>query len=324
MFRVKFAGDASANQVISTPRFAAVKKNLYQRVTKPGFAGYWIFRHSFTEPQPPSSSDVVLCYIHGGGYALWQPGTYTPLLMAVVESVIKRGLTVSLFALDYSLTPEAGFPTQLGQCGAMYKYLGEEMGIDYQKVAFMGDSAGGHLILSFLTHLHKPVPFLSPNPSEGLPKPGAGIYLISPWVTFDTSSPTYKDNDGLDILNTDVINRLSQTFLIASKEAASEEAKPYREFVNPVPAWAEILPKKVFVTSGSLEVFVGDIERVVHAMRDAGANVTYSCTENKTHDWQFTDIRKVAGAWLTTPLEKEIPVKLEGAEELAGAIAGDH
>ncbi|EIN07306.1 alpha/beta-hydrolase [Punctularia strigosozonata HHB-11173 SS5] len=320
--RVAFAGDASANQILSQPRYAAVRKTLYQRVEKPSFAGYWIFRHSFTEPQPPSSSDVVLCYVHGGGYAVWQPGTYMPLLMAIVEAVIKRGYTISLFALDYSLTPEAGYPTQVGQMAGMYKYLGEEMGVDYQKVALMGDSAGGHLILSFLTHLHKPISLLSPNSSEGLPRPGGGIFLISPWVSFNSSSPTYKSNDGLDIINKPIIDGFAQLWLTASKEAASEAAKPYREFVDPVPTWADILPKRVYVSSGSLEVFVGDIDKMVHAMRDAGADLQYSCAENKTHDWQFTDIRKVQKEWLSTPLEKEIPVMLAGAEELAYALVG--
>ncbi|EIN05735.1 alpha/beta-hydrolase [Punctularia strigosozonata HHB-11173 SS5] len=322
VLRAHFAGDASADRVLSHPRFVSVRKNLYQRVEKPSFAGYWIFRHSFTDPQPPSSSDIVLCYIHGGGYMAWQPGTYMPLLMAIVEAVIKRGFTVSLFALDYSLTPEAGFPTQIGQTAGMYKYLGDEMGVDYQKVALIGDSAGGHLILSFLTHLHKPTPLLSPNPSEGLPRPGGGVFLISPGVTFDTSGPTYKTNDGLDMLSTSVMNRVSQTFLIASKEAASDEAKPYREFVDPVPNWAEIVPKRVYVSSGSLEVFVGDIEKVVQAMRDAGVDVQYSCAQNKAHDWQFTDIQKIEQAWLRTPLDKEISVKLAGAEELAFALVG--
>jgi acetyl esterase/lipase len=200
---------------------------------------------------------------------------------------MKRGCTISIFALDYSLTPEAGFPTQVGQVAAMYNYLGEEMGVDYQKIALMGDSAGGHLSLSFLVHLDSPTPLLSPNPSAGLPKPGAGAFLISPWVTFDTSSSTYKTNDGVDLLTKPIAERYTSLFLGASEHARSTATQPYREFLHPVSGgrdWVQILPKKVLVSAGANEVFVGDIKHAADAMREASVDVQLSLAEGKPHD----------------------------------------
>jgi acetyl esterase/lipase len=323
IFRISFAGDTVAEKFLNQPRFAAVKSNLYQRVERPSFTGYWIFRHSFTDPQPPSSSDIVLCYIHGGGYVVWQPGTYISLMLAVVEAVMKRGFTISVFALDYSLAPEAAFPTQLGEMAAMYAYLNKEMHVDYQKIALMGDSAGAHLVLSFLSHLDHPTSSLSPNPSDGLPKPGAGVFLTSPWVTFDTTDETYKTNDGIDMVNKSVVGGLARIYLTGSKEAGTDEVKPYREFLHPVTGgreWAQILPKKVYVSAGRNEVLVGVIEKTVEAMGEAGVSVQFSCPEGKAHDWQFTDCLRAEKSWLQTPLEKEVSVKLDGVEELAEAL----
>ncbi|EIN05692.1 alpha/beta-hydrolase, partial [Punctularia strigosozonata HHB-11173 SS5] len=306
IFRVAFAGDAVAKRVLNSPRFDAVKSNLYEHVRKPDFAGYWMFRHSFTDPKPPSSSDLVICYVHGGGYAVWQPGTYTAFILAIVEAIMKRGLTVSVFALDYSLAPEAGFPTQVGQMAAMYKYLHEEMDVDYDKIAFVGDSAGGHLCLSFLTHLHRPTQWLSPNPSEGLPKPGQGVFLMSPFVTADTSCSTYQTNDGLDMLSKSIVTQYSGIFLDASEYGNTDLALPYVQFVvYPVPGgrdWAQILPKKVWVSAGTNEVSEGHIEQLADAMREASIDVRFSLTDGKSHDWQFVDCLKAEKAYLGVPL----------------------
>jgi acetyl esterase/lipase len=255
---------------------------------------------------------------------VWQPGTYITFLLAIAEAVMKRGCTISLFALDYSLTPEAGFPTQVGQVAAMYKYLVEEMGVDYRKVAIMGDSAGGHLALSFLAHLHSPTPLLSPNPSAGLPKPEAGAFLISPCVTFDTSCSTYKTNDGIDMLSKSAVTRFGRFYFMASEHASTDSAKPYHEFLHNAGSrdWVQTLPKKVFVSAGANEAYVEDIQRAVEAMRESGTSVQFSLGKDKAHDWQFTDCLKAEATYLQTALEEAPSVQLDGVEELAEALAG--
>ena len=62
--------------------------------------------------------------------------------------LVKRlGLTV--VSLDYSLSPECQFPTALLECEkvlqALYSEKFADFGVDPNRIALMGDSAGGNL-----------------------------------------------------------------------------------------------------------------------------------------------------------------------------------
>src|SRR5438045_385968 len=124
---------------------------------------------------------MVIFYLHGGGYMTSQPVSYLIFLLKLAESIIVEGRTVSIFALDYWLAPESAFPAQLGDASNAWAYLTEEMGVDMRRVVLVGDSAGGHLALSFLVNLRNPIIGLGESRSvieTRLPIP-AGLVLIS-------------------------------------------------------------------------------------------------------------------------------------------------
>ncbi|MFG1704734.1 alpha/beta hydrolase [Nonomuraea sp. M3C6] len=85
----------------------------------------------------------ALIYLHGGG---WTVGTLDefeiPMRMFAEHAGIKT------YAVDYSLAPEAKFPTQLEECEFVIRWLYEhaaEQGVDPAKIALGGDSAGGNM-----------------------------------------------------------------------------------------------------------------------------------------------------------------------------------
>ncbi|EIN05699.1 alpha/beta-hydrolase [Punctularia strigosozonata HHB-11173 SS5] len=257
-----------------------LKEELYDaRFRRPDFAGYWMLRHCFTDPQPPSSSDIVLCYIHGGGYQVWQPGT------------------VSVFALDYSLVPEAIFPMQIGQMAAMYRYMQEEMGVHYNKVAIAGDSAAGE-----------------------------GSLPDQPDLLAGHVSATYHPNDGLDMLSKTIVDQYVAEIFGASEHAGKELGLPYHEFARPVPGWkrdwAEVLPTRVWIGAGANEVSAGDIEDMAEAMRVASVEVELALAKGKAHVWQFVDCLAAEGVYLKASIGQALPPAMVGVEELANAIAG--
>jgi acetyl esterase/lipase len=102
-------------------------------------------------------------------------------LLRIAETIIAGGKKVSIFNLEYSLAPEAKFPTQIQQAGQAYSYLVKEVGVKESKISLMGDSAGGSIALGVLTHLQSPISSL--RSIEELGRPGKGLYLISPWVS---------------------------------------------------------------------------------------------------------------------------------------------
>jgi acetyl esterase len=124
---------------------------------------------------------------------------------------------VKILSIDYSLAPEAPFPVALEECYAVVKYAKEhaaELGIDPERIAIGGHSAGGNLsaAICLLDEERKELgpralildyppldihtdPYLKPQPKKAIPpklarlfdiayagsREGAKNPLISPW-----------------------------------------------------------------------------------------------------------------------------------------------
>ncbi|MFT4075467.1 MAG: alpha/beta hydrolase fold domain-containing protein [Asticcacaulis sp.] len=88
----------------------------------------------------------ALVYLHGGGFTLFSLDTHDRLMR---EYAARAGLIV--IGLDYPLSPEAKFPVALDLITAFTLWLadnGREIGIDRERIALAGDSAGGNLSIA--------------------------------------------------------------------------------------------------------------------------------------------------------------------------------
>ena len=86
--------------------------------------------------------------IHGGGFVLGDPEMDDPYMMNIALHA-----KVKILSIDYSLAPQAMFPQALNECYAVAKYAryhGDELGIDSEKMAIGGHSAGGNLSAAVL------------------------------------------------------------------------------------------------------------------------------------------------------------------------------
>lgn len=170
--------------------FAPVVKTLPGYGEKYGPAGIWI-----TKDPNRSKLDPVLIYLHGGGYFLQ---TQHQQLEAVIGmyKLVDPSKKLSILFLDYDLVSfNHQFPRQLRQLDSIYTKLVEE-GND--NLLLMGDSAGGHLAITYTQYITMKKPYL-PYPEK--------LVLISPWVDMATDSNDYKpglsyyDNQPRDIIN---------------------------------------------------------------------------------------------------------------------------
>ena len=96
------------------------------------------------KPTEDQSLPVVL-YAHGGGYMLGNLDTHDRICRLLAQ---KSGWAV--LAVDYTLAPEKKFPVQSEQVFAALEYVAShasELGLDVQRIAVAGDSAGAHLSL---------------------------------------------------------------------------------------------------------------------------------------------------------------------------------
>src|SRR5437667_119745 len=101
-----------------------------ERVTAPVAPAEWL--------APPSArADIVVLYLHGGGYVIGSPRSHRHLAAAIARAARARALV-----LDYRLAPEHPFPAALEDAVAAYRWLLAQ-GQAPASLVIAGDSAGG-------------------------------------------------------------------------------------------------------------------------------------------------------------------------------------
>lgn len=91
----------------------------------------------------PGGPKPAFVYLHGGGWTLFSLDTHDRVMR---EYAARAGVVV--VGVDYSLSPEARYPVALTQVVAVIRWLrtnGAALGIDRDRIAVGGDSAGGNL-----------------------------------------------------------------------------------------------------------------------------------------------------------------------------------
>lgn len=81
--------------------------------------------------------------MHGGGFVLGNAEMDDPFMQ-----LLAKNANVKIISIDYSLAPDFPFPKALNECYAVVKYAKEhadELGIDPDRMAVGGQSAGGNL-----------------------------------------------------------------------------------------------------------------------------------------------------------------------------------
>ena len=80
---------------------------------------------------------------------------YLEFLIAWIDLLKTAGYrNPTVFAHEYSLVPNATYPTQLEQTISSYRHVSSIVG-DASRICIAGDSAGCTLILSLLLHIAK-------------------------------------------------------------------------------------------------------------------------------------------------------------------------
>lgn len=126
---------------------------------------FYVERRFFTQPDPPAVADVrnlqgdggiplrlyrpgpgrlpLLVYFHGGGWTIGDLDTHDVVCRTLA---VQSGIAV--LSVDYRLGPEHRFPAAVDDSIAAVRYARREaaaLGIDADRVAVGGDSAGGNL-----------------------------------------------------------------------------------------------------------------------------------------------------------------------------------
>ncbi|KAL5614162.1 hypothetical protein FOVSG1_003225 [Fusarium oxysporum f. sp. vasinfectum] len=148
--------------------------------------GHWI--------GSPTAKNVLIWY-HGGGFALPANIGYFKFWKTLVCETRCAEKDLAVFAVSYTLAPEAQYPLQLRQSVEALRYIIMKTRREPRQILLGGDSAGGNLVVGVLSHLaHKHADI------EGLKldEPLAGTVAIAPWTNLtvdDSRVPPYHGGD---------------------------------------------------------------------------------------------------------------------------------
>ena len=124
--------------------------------------------------------DMSIIYIHGGGFVTGSPRSLASVILPV--SMLSR---VDAIGIQYSLAPEARFPTPLDEIDKVYRSILERK--PGQKVFIVADSTGCALALGCVMRWR----------DIGVTAP-AGIVLMSPMIDAKALSDTHITHKDLD------------------------------------------------------------------------------------------------------------------------------
>ncbi|MGA7078698.1 MAG: alpha/beta hydrolase [Terriglobales bacterium] len=238
--------------VISSRELSAVN---ITPVVEDKFRGSW-FAAKKTDPH------TTVLYLHGGGYSFY-PQAYAHFIALITLAAKSR-----TFALDYRLSPEHRFPSQLEDALSAYCWLLEQ-GADPAHLIFAGDSAGGNLTLALL---------LAARESK-LPLPALAIAL-SPATDFEANL-THAD-----LTEKESFDWIEKRMLELWADWFCDSAERRNPLISPLYADLRGLPP-IYIQAGRAEILYPSIQAFADRAREQNADVVLETWEDMTHDFQL-------------------------------------
>jgi acetyl esterase/lipase len=203
---------------------------------------------------------------------------YMEFLLAWVALLKSAGYrNPAIFALEYTLVPDATYPTQLHETVAGYEHV-LSLAQSSARVVVGGDSAGATLILSFLL-------YLSEHSELRHQKPGLAI-MISPWVTIVSSN---NRNTESDFLNSDSLELYGRQYIGNKVSPSDPMVSP--GYCKDVKKWKEASPEHGwYFLYGSEEVLGPETRRLITLLKDTGKDVDVWEDQGGIHAWPVASL----------------------------------
>ncbi len=270
--------DRTPGESAQTP--AALRENAKARAKKltPWASGWPLKMDSVTDIQIPLAGRTLnarlyrpepgllptVVFFHGGGFLTGDLETHD-LLCRRLASAAKA----SVFAVDYRLAPECPFPAAVDDAKAATEWWlvhGTQWGVDSNRLAVCGDSAGGNLAAVTALHLR----------AQAEPRLKAEV-LLYPIADCRAASPSYHTFASGYSLTADGMRRYLEQYLGGPALKLHPDASP---LLATQPAWAA---SKALVVLAKCDVLRDEGHAYAEALRRAGVEVTVSEYERVIH-----------------------------------------
>lgn len=235
----------------------------------------------------PRRTDAVVIHFHSGGFVAG-----SPQLSREFAARLSAETASTLLLPAYRLAPEHPHPAALDDALAAYRMVLDEH--EPGRVAVGGASAGGGLALALLVRAR----------DEGLPLPAA-TYLLSPWLDQRLSSPSMRDPDSADPLNS-----VAYLELLARHYRGLALAEDPR--ISPLLADLGGLPP-IHVEVGGPERLLDDSLSLVSAVARAGGSVGVAVVAGALHTFPHGAFRTPEASAATRRIALHLRLHLEGS-----------
>jgi acetyl esterase/lipase len=203
--------------------------------------------------------DLTIYYLHGGGYVL------SPRNLRNLSALLAHTARARVFALEYRLSPEFAFPSQLEDALAGYRWL-LAGSVQPSRLAVLGDSAGGNLTLALLQALR----------AAALPQPSIAV-CISPWADLAEPPEGLHENEKYDWIQ--------KRFGLKWAGWYTRGADPCQPLISPVRAdFTGLAP--IYIQAGGAEILRDFVRALADHAQAQGADVTLEVWPEMVHDFQ--------------------------------------
>lgn len=198
-----------------------------------------------------TNNERLILFFHGGGYIAGSIHTHRELAGRIAQAARSWCLLP-----EYRLAPEHPFPTAIEDCIAVYRWLTRQE-FSPQNIIFVGDSAGGGLVVSTLISLR----------DSGIPLPSKSV-LLAPWVDLTRHGTTGHEKYS------------------AMANAYLNTTTPHLPLASPLYAKLHRLPP-MMVQVSDREPFYGQAIDFSRRVQADGGSVSLDVWNGLPHLWQY-------------------------------------
>jgi acetyl esterase len=214
------------------------------------------------DPGVPAPAPTIV-FIHGGGWVLCDIDLYD----GATRQLAKRS-GMRVLSIDYGLAPEHRFPVPLEDCIAAVRWVvseGSSLGIDTNRVALAGDSAGGNLALATLLALR-----------DAGASPVRGAALIYGAYSGKDDTPSWRaDGRGEYFMSVADMGWYWKHYIGGADVGADARAVPL------IGNLADLPP--LYVTASEFDVLHDDSIWLVEKLKAAGVEVEFRLWKGMIH-----------------------------------------
>lgn len=248
------------------PKQASVKT---EHVIINGVSCYWL------TPENPATNKIVI-HLHGGAFAMGSIQSHGAML-----SHFAHKLQTKILFVDYSLAPELPYPNALNDIMNVYTALLAQY--PGYRIDFIGDSAGGGLIVSAIGEMIK----------RSIQLPNAAVF-ISAWISLRCDNPSYEDNSAKDpILTHEYLNSSAKDYI---GSMPIEKAGPENVELSAFPP--------VLIMAGTNEILLDDSVNFYNSIKAIQPAAKLSVYENQVHVWMLTGMPSEASQQALTEINE--------------------